>query len=101
MSFIEVDNVFEALGFDEAESHSMRLRSSLIASVKGIVQRKKLSPAEAAKLFDVSMTTMKQLLAGNFEKFTIDSLVEMLAHAGIEVEMSTSTRRGRGPRTKR
>jgi predicted XRE-type DNA-binding protein len=92
MKFVEVDNVFEALGSNKAEAHTHRLRSDLMMTVEDIITEKKLSPEEAAKNFGVSLETINDLLTGKWRSFTIDELIAMLARVDVLVELSIPTK---------
>lgn len=53
-----------------------------------IMQDRKLKQKDAAELFGVSQPRISDLARGKMEEFTIDALVNMLAHAGFHVEVS-------------
>lgn len=61
-----------------------------MASVRQIVQDKKLTQVEAAKLFEVSQPRVSDLVRGKIDLFSIDTLVDMLARAGVRVGIRTS-----------
>ena len=46
-----------------------------------------MTQAQAAKRFGVSQPRINDLLRGKIEKFSLDALVNMLAAAGLRVEM--------------
>jgi predicted XRE-type DNA-binding protein len=46
-----------------------------------------MTQAQAAKRFRVSQPRINDLLRGKIEKFSLDALVNMLAAAGLRVEM--------------
>ena len=82
-------NVFADLGFDDDEAEHLRIRSALMASVRQIVNDRKLTQVEAAKLFEVSQPRISDLVRGKIDAFSIDTLVDMLARAGVRVEVRT------------
>jgi predicted XRE-type DNA-binding protein len=83
-------NVFADLGFDEDEAEHLRIRSALMASVRQILKDRNLTQVEAAKLLEVSQPRVSDLVRGKIDAFSIDTLVEMLARAGVRVEVRTS-----------
>jgi predicted XRE-type DNA-binding protein len=83
-------NVFTDLGFDDHEAEHLRIRSALMATLRQILQNKKLTQVEAAELFDVSQPRVSDLVRGKIELFSIDTLVDMLARAGVRVDVRTS-----------
>ena len=86
-------NVFRDVGFDHAEAENLRLRAELMAEIKKLIAAKKLTQAQAAKLFDVSQPRVSDVVRGKIELFTIDMLVNMLARAGRRVIVHTKSAR--------
>jgi len=81
-------NVFEDLGFPTEEAENLKVRSSLMGSIRTIIEREELTQARAAKLFGVTQPRISDLVRGKIELFSIDALVNMLASAGRHVEVS-------------
>jgi predicted XRE-type DNA-binding protein len=81
-------NVFADLGFPPAEAENLKVRSSLMIAVQKIIVERRLTQTAAAKVFGVSRQTISELRHGKIDAFTIDSLVNMLAHAGIHLELT-------------
>ena len=61
------------------------LRSHLVLAIGELVKRRKLTQAQAARLFGVTQPRINDLLRGKIERFSIDSLIAMLGRAGVEV----------------
>ena len=78
-------NVFLDVGFPPDEAENLLLRAQLMSrirdSVRGMTQR------EAATRFGVAQPRLNDLLRGKIGKFSLDALVNMLAHAGMRVEL--------------
>jgi predicted XRE-type DNA-binding protein len=51
-----------------------------------IIESRGLTQAEAAKLLGVTQPRISDLMRGKVDRFSIDSLVEMLGHIGIRVQ---------------
>lgn len=81
-------NVFEDLGFPAEEAENLRVRSSLMGTIRAIIERENLTQAQAAKLFAVTQPRISDLVRGKIELFSIDALVNMLGSAGRTVEIS-------------
>ncbi|MET0497223.1 MAG: helix-turn-helix transcriptional regulator [Steroidobacteraceae bacterium] len=79
------NNVFRDLGFSEAEAGNLLLRSQLMSEVREIARG--MTQSEAAKRFGVSQPRINDLLRGKIDKFSLDGLVNMLAKAGMRVEL--------------
>ena len=80
-------NIFADLGAPPEEAENLLVRSNLMIEMIGIIQDRGLKQKEAAELFGVSQPRISDLKRGRIDAFTIDSLVNMLAHAGISVEV--------------
>ncbi len=87
-------NVFTDLGFSDDEAEHLRLRSTLMIEVRNLIEERKLTQAEAAKLFGVTQPRISNLVRGRIDLFSIDTLVGMLARAGIHVDLVLSTQKG-------
>jgi predicted XRE-type DNA-binding protein len=86
-------NVFTDLGFGEEEAEHLRLRSTLMIEVRKLIEESKLTQAGAAKLFGVTQPRISNLVRGRIDLFSIDTLVGMLARAGVYVDLVISTAR--------
>lgn len=78
-------NVFLDLGFDEEEAAHLEIRSCLMFTIRKLIQDQGLTQTRAAKLLGVTQPRIRDLVRGRIDRFSIDSLVDMLAHAGIKV----------------
>ncbi|MBW8838380.1 MAG: XRE family transcriptional regulator [Gemmatimonadetes bacterium] len=80
-------NVFQDLGFPPAEAQSLLMRSQLMTAVMNVIKRRRLTQIKAAKVFGVTQPRISDLMRGKIDRFTLDALVNMLAHAGIKVTL--------------
>jgi len=87
MSNERFDSVWDAIEVTKAQAENMRLRSSLMMSLKQHIAREGLSQSQAAKVFGVTQPRVSDLMRGKIELFGLDSLVNMAAAAGLHVEM--------------
>ena len=81
-------NIFRDLGFDREEAEHLRLRSELMIRIDRIITERHLTQAAAARLLGVTQPRVSDLVRGKIDLFSIDTLVDMLAHAGIRVTLS-------------
>ncbi len=86
-------NVFRDVGFPAGEAENLRLRSELMIQVRRILETRKLTQAAGAKLFGVTQPRISDLVRGRIELFSIDGLVNMLAHAGAQVTLTVKRSR--------
>jgi len=80
-------SVWDAIEDTPAQAENMRLRSSLMIALKEHIAREGLSQSQAAKVFGVTQPRVSNLMRGKIDLFGIDSLVNMLAAAGLHVEV--------------
>jgi predicted XRE-type DNA-binding protein len=81
-------NVFADLGFPESEAQNLALRSDLMIRIEKLVQDSGMTQQQAAKTLCVTQPRLSALLTGKIADFSLDPLVNMLAHAGMQVKMT-------------
>jgi len=86
-------NVFLDLGFQAKEAENLRLRADLMIQLTKLIQRRELTQAQAARLMGVTQPRISDLTRGKIDRFSIDTLVEMLGHAGVRVSFVLRARR--------
>lgn len=86
-------NVFRDLGFSDDEAENLRVRSELMISLAKLIEDRGLNQAQAAKLLGVSQPRISDLVGGKIQLFSVDSLIEMLGHAGAHVSVTVKQRR--------
>ena len=85
-------NVFRDLGFAAPEAENLRIRSELIARLRKLIADEELTQSAAARLFGVTQPRVSDLNRGKIELFSIDTLVNMLAKAGLSVKLTMKAR---------
>jgi len=80
-------SVFADLGFGAEEAANLKLRSQLMIEVDKALIEKKLTQQAVAKTLGISQPRVSDLLRGKAEKFTIDSLVNILTKLGHKVSL--------------
>jgi predicted XRE-type DNA-binding protein len=86
------DNVFSDLGFSSGEAENLKVRSDLMIELIKLIEGQGLTQAAAAKLLGVTQPRISDLMRGKIDRFSVDSLVEMLGHAGASVSFVVSQR---------
>lgn len=79
-------DVFTDLGFSPAESRNLRLRSKMMTALRKFIEKEGLTQSGAAKRLKVSQPRVSDLMRGKISRFSLDTLVNMLADAGLEVD---------------
>ena len=80
-------NVFRDLGFSRDEAEHLKVRSTLMIQIRKLLESRRLTQAAAADLFGVSQPRISDLVRGKIDLFSIDTLVDMLANAGVRVSL--------------
>jgi predicted XRE-type DNA-binding protein len=80
-------NVFVDLGFSPSEVRNLRMRSEMMTALRKFIEKEELTQAGAAKRFKVTQPRISDLTRGKISRFSLDTLVNMLADAGLEVDM--------------
>ena len=80
-------NVFRDLGFSPEESENLKLRAELMIELSKVIKARRLTQAKAASLFGISQPRVSDLVRGKIDRFSVDTLVAMLGHAGAHVQL--------------
>jgi predicted XRE-type DNA-binding protein len=80
-------NVFLDFGFSPSEARNLRMRSQMITALRKFIQREGLTQADAARRLKVTQPRISDLNRGKISRFSLDTLVNMLADAGLEVDI--------------
>jgi predicted XRE-type DNA-binding protein len=80
-------NIWDAIEDTPAQAENMKLRAPLMLALRDHIEREGLSQSQAAKLLAVTQPRISDLMRGKIGLFAIDTLVNMLASAGLGVEM--------------
>ncbi len=83
--------MWDAIEDTPAQAENIKLRASLMMTLKDHISANALSQGEAAKLFGVTQPRISGLMRGKIDLFSLDTLVKMLAAADLQVEMKVTT----------
>ena len=81
-------NVFQDLGFPPEEAENLKVRADLMIQISKLIRSRRLTQARAAALFGVTQPRVSDLVRGKIERFSIDTLVAMLGHAGVQIHFT-------------
>ena len=84
------ENVFVDSGFPPAEAENLRIRAKMMMALTGYIQERKITQSRAAIVMGVSQPRISDLVRGKIGLFTIDTLVNMLAAAGLKVDVDVT-----------
>ncbi len=91
MSTDSFESVWDAIEDTPAEAENMKLRSALMMSLEGHIRGQGWTQAEAARRLGVTQPRVSDLLRGKIHLFGLDTLVNMVAAAGLTIEMHVAT----------
>ncbi len=80
-------NVFRDLGFPDDEAENLKIRTDLMVRLSKLIATRGLTQAQAARLFGITQPRVSNLVRGKIDRFSIDTLVAMLGHAGVRVQI--------------
>jgi len=81
------ENVFDAIADSPEEALNMKLRAKLIREIRAKVKEAGWTQITIAQKLGVTQPRVSDLLTGKLSKFSLDSLVKMLARLGSDVEL--------------
>jgi predicted XRE-type DNA-binding protein len=79
--------VWDAIEKTPALAANMKLRAALMLALTEHIRENGWSQSEAAKRFGVTQPRISDLMRGRIDIFAIDTLVNMLAIAGLRVDL--------------
>ena len=80
-------NVFRDLGFGEEEAANLKVRAMLMVELEKYDQENRLTQKRAAERLGVTQPRISDLTRGKIELFSVDTLITMLTHAGLKVDV--------------
>jgi predicted XRE-type DNA-binding protein len=80
-------NIFHDLGFEPVVAENLRVRAQLMTEIEKFIQEEKITQAKAATLFGVTQPRISDLVRGKIHLFGVDTLITMLMHAGLRVNV--------------
>jgi predicted XRE-type DNA-binding protein len=85
-------SVWEALVDTPEEAENLRVRSQVMRAIVQAVKAWDVSQTEAARRLHVTQPRLNDLLKGKIDKFSLDALVNLLAGADLEIEISVTAK---------
>lgn len=95
------NSVWDAIEDTPQEAASMRARSTLMIDIAALIRLQGLTQAEAAELFGVSQPRISDLIRGKINLFSVDTLINMAATAGMSPTIKlTAPKKSAKPRAR-
>ncbi len=80
-------SVWDALESSPEQAANMRLRSELMIALRAQVEAWDTTQTQAAKRLRITQPRLNDLLRGRIGKFSLDALVALAEHAGLDVRL--------------
>jgi len=84
---VSTSNVFRDLGFGAEEAVNLKVRAMLMVELEKYIQEKHLTQKRAAERLGVTQPRISDLTRGKIELFSVDTLITVLTHAGLKVDV--------------
>ncbi|MBS0415388.1 MAG: XRE family transcriptional regulator [Proteobacteria bacterium] len=76
-------SIWDAIENTPQEAASMRARSELMMNLAQTIREQGMTQAQAAELFGVTQPRVSDLMRGKVNLFSLDTLIDMAATAGM------------------
>lgn len=78
-------NIFADIGLPNADEHA--LKADIVIKLTKIIESKKLTQSQAAKLIRISQPDLSRLLRGQFDGFSMDRLLQAILLLGTDIDI--------------
>ncbi|HEI6965321.1 TPA: XRE family transcriptional regulator [Yersinia enterocolitica] len=85
MNIQTFDSVWDAISETPEQAENMKVRSLLIQALNAWIERKGLTPTEAANALGLTQPRVSELMHGKIQLFSIDKLISIMARAGLHI----------------
>jgi predicted XRE-type DNA-binding protein len=82
--------VWDAIEDTPQQSVGMRVRSDLMMNLTEVIREKGMTQGDAAALFGVTQPRVSDLMRGKINLFSLDTLIDMAATAGMSPTFKVS-----------
>ena len=91
-------SVWDALENTPQEAVSMKVRSALMMALAEVIREHAMTQGEAAALFGVTLPSVSDLVRGKINLFSLDTLIDMAATAGMAPMVKVSKPKASAPK---
>lgn len=94
-------SVWDAIEDTPQQAASMRARSELMMNLTEVIRERGMTQANAAALYGVTQPRVSDLMRGKINLFSLDTLIDMAATAGMSPTVKVSKPKARVSRGRR
>jgi predicted XRE-type DNA-binding protein len=84
------NSVWDAIEDTPQQAASMRARSGLMMNLTEVIRERGMTQSDAATLFGVTQPRISDLMRGKINLFSLDTLIDMAATAGMSPTVKVS-----------
>lgn len=84
------NSIWDAIEDTPEQAENMKIRAELMRSIEARIKAEGWNQHQAAERFRVTQPRVSDLMRGKIEKFTIDTLVNMVVAAGLHVNVDVA-----------
>ena len=88
MTHEKFTSVWDAIEDTPAAAENMKLRAAIMMALKQHIDAAALSQTQAARQFGITQPRVSDLMRGKINLFSLDTLVNMAATAGLRLNIS-------------
>jgi predicted XRE-type DNA-binding protein len=88
-------SVWDAIEDTPQQAASMRARSELMMNLTEVIRERGMTQGDAAALFGVTQPRVSDLMRGKINLFSLDTLIDMAATAGMSPTVKVSKPKAR------
>jgi predicted XRE-type DNA-binding protein len=82
------ESIWDAIEDTPQRAASMKAKATLMIELQELLKQAGITQAEAAKKLGVTQPRISDLMRGRIELFSLESLMDMLSSAGMQVQLS-------------
>lgn len=79
--------VWDAIESSPTQRANMKARSDIMIAIRDVVDKWKVTQAEAARRLGIAQPRLNDLIRGRIDKFSLDALINLAAGAGLSVQV--------------
>lgn len=87
---VSSNNIFRDLSLKVEEAENLKLRAMLMVELEKHIREKGLTQKKAAERLGVTQPRISDLMRGKIDLFSVDTLITMLTHAGLKVDVKVT-----------
>lgn len=80
-------SVWDAIEEQPVEAENLKIRAALMTDLAAYIDHAGLTQAQAARRLGVTQPRISDLVRGKIDLFSIDTLVNMLSAAGLQLDV--------------